>query len=39
MPSREDALAELTKVVEMIAEEYPEKGIPLPTETADIVDT
>jgi predicted RNase H-like HicB family nuclease len=30
MPSREEALAELTRVSEMIAEEYRAKCIPLP---------
>ncbi|HYV31840.1 MAG: type II toxin-antitoxin system HicB family antitoxin [Acidobacteria bacterium] len=37
MPTREGALAELTKVFEMIAEEYREKGIPLPADTTEIV--
>lgn len=37
MPSREAALAELTKVFAMIAEEYREKGIPLPADTTEIV--
>ena len=36
-PTREEALAELEKVFEMIAEEYREKGLPLPTETTSIV--
>jgi len=39
MPSREDALAELTKVVEMIREEYREKAIPLPADATEIVHT
>lgn len=30
MPTLEEALAELTKVFETIAEEYHEKGMPLP---------
>jgi predicted RNase H-like HicB family nuclease len=37
MPTREGALAELEKVFEMIAEEYHEKGIPLPADTIEIV--
>lgn len=37
MPTREAALAELTQVFEMIAEEYREKGIPLPADTTEIV--
>ncbi len=37
MPTREAALAELSDVFEMIAEEYREKGIPLPADTTDIV--
>ena len=37
MPSREEALAELTDVFAMIAEEYREKGIPLPADTTEIV--
>lgn len=37
MPSREEALAELTDVFAMIAEEYDEKGIPLPADTTEIV--
>jgi predicted RNase H-like HicB family nuclease len=37
MPTREAALAELGKVFEMIAEEYQEKGIPLPADTTEIV--
>ncbi len=34
MPTRETARAELTKVFEMIAEEYREKRLPLPRNTA-----
>ena len=37
MPTREEALAELTRVFEMIAEEYREKGLPLPADTTEIV--
>ena len=37
MPTREEALAELSRVFEMIAEEYRERNIPLPTDTTEIV--
>ena len=37
MPTREAALAELGSVFEMIAEEFREKGIPLPADTTEIV--
>lgn len=37
MPTREEALAELTGVFDMIAEEYREKGLPLPADTTEIV--
>lgn len=37
MASREEALKELTAVFEMIAEEYREKGVPLPADTTEIV--
>ena len=37
MPTREDALAELAKVFDMISEEYREKGLPLPKDTTEIV--
>jgi len=37
MTTREAALAELSNVFEMIAEEYREKGIPLPADTTEIV--
>jgi predicted RNase H-like HicB family nuclease len=37
MPTRAEALAELTNVFDMIAEEYREKGIPLPPDTTEIV--
>jgi len=37
MDSREAALSELTKVFEMIADEYREKGLPLPKDTTELV--
>ena len=37
MPTREAALAELTDVFQMIAEEYREKGLALPTDTTEIM--
>lgn len=37
MPTREEALAELGPVFDMIAEEFLEKGIPLPKDTTEIV--
>jgi predicted RNase H-like HicB family nuclease len=37
MPSREEALAELTLVFEMIAQEYREKNLPLPADSTEIV--
>jgi predicted RNase H-like HicB family nuclease len=37
MSSREEALAELGCVFEMIAEEYREKRMPLPADTTEIV--
>lgn len=37
MPTREEALAELNDVFAMIADEYHEKGIPLPADTTEIV--
>ena len=37
MLTREAALAELGNVFEMIAEEYREKGVPLPADTTEIV--
>lgn len=37
MPTREAALAELSNVFEMLAEEYSEKGLPLPGDTTEIV--
>lgn len=36
MNTREEALAELGRVFEMIAEEYREKGLPLPQGTTEI---
>ncbi|HET6200799.1 MAG: type II toxin-antitoxin system HicB family antitoxin [Candidatus Acidiferrales bacterium] len=37
MPTREQALAELSDVFRMIAEEYSEKGTPLPADTTEIL--
>ncbi len=37
MPTREEALAELRLVFDMIEEEYREKGLPLPPDTTEIV--
>lgn len=37
MPTREEALHELSDVFQMIADEYREKGIPLPADTTEIV--
>jgi predicted RNase H-like HicB family nuclease len=37
MPSREEALAELSNVFEIITEEYREKGLPLPADSTEIV--
>lgn len=37
MPSREEALAELARVFEMIAQEYREKGLTLPADTTEIL--
>ena len=37
MDTREAALAELTQVFAMIAEEYHEKGLELPADTTEIV--
>ena len=37
MPTREAALAELSQVFDMIAEEYQERGLPLPKDTTEIV--
>jgi len=37
MPTREEALAELARVFEMIAGEYAERGVALPADTTAIV--
>ncbi len=37
MATREEALAELRRVFDMIAEEYQERGAPLPEDTTEIV--
>jgi predicted RNase H-like HicB family nuclease len=37
MPTREEALAELEGVFEMIAAEYGERGLPLPADSTAIV--
>ncbi|MGB8770201.1 MAG: type II toxin-antitoxin system HicB family antitoxin [Candidatus Korobacteraceae bacterium] len=37
MATREEALSELAGVFQMIAEEYLEKGTPLPVDTTEIV--
>ena len=37
MPTREEALAELSEVFEMIANEYRGKGLPLPADSTEIV--
>lgn len=37
MPTREEALSELTRVFEVLAEEYRERGQPLPQDTTAIV--
>jgi len=37
MPTREQALQELSNVFQMLAEEYREKGIPLPADSTEIV--
>ncbi len=37
MATREQALAELSHVFDMIAQEYREKGLPLPKDTTEIV--
>ncbi len=37
MNTREEALAELSHVFDMIAEEYRERGVPLPKDTTEIV--
>jgi predicted RNase H-like HicB family nuclease len=37
MPTRDEALAELAHVFDMIAEEFLEKGVPFPEDTTEIV--
>ncbi|HAM58681.1 MAG TPA: type II toxin-antitoxin system HicB family antitoxin [Candidatus Rokubacteria bacterium] len=37
MPTREEALAELGHVFDMITEEFLERGVPLPEDTTEIV--
>lgn len=37
MPTREAALGELANVFQMLAEEYSQKGVPLPSDTTEIV--
>ncbi len=37
MPTREAALEELSNVFQLLAEEYSEKGLPLPADTTEIV--
>ena len=37
MPTRGEALEELSHVFDMIAEEYQERGTPLPEDTTEIV--
>jgi predicted RNase H-like HicB family nuclease len=37
MPAREEALAELSAVFNLIAEEYRDKGLALPSDTTEIV--
>lgn len=37
MPTREGALAELRDVFQMIADEYEERGKPLPADTTEVV--
>ena len=37
MATREEALAELVKVFEMIEDEYREKGLPLPADTTEVI--
>jgi predicted RNase H-like HicB family nuclease len=39
MPTRDEALAELRQVFELIAEEYRETGRDLPADTTEIVNT
>jgi len=37
MPTRNEALAELERVFEMISAEYTERGRPLPSDTTEII--
>jgi predicted RNase H-like HicB family nuclease len=37
MDTREEALAELVQVFNMVAESYRERGVPLPADTTEIV--
>jgi len=37
MPTREEALTELGRVFVMLAAEYREKGLPLPSDTTEVV--
>jgi len=37
MPTYAEAVAELSEVFKMVAQEYGEKGMPLPVDTAEIV--
>ena len=37
MRTREEALTELGRVFDMVAEEFSEKGVPLPEDTTEIV--
>ena len=37
MPTRQEALAELTTVFNMIAEEYSERGARLPADTTEVI--
>jgi predicted RNase H-like HicB family nuclease len=37
MPTREQALEELSRVFQMVSEEYKEKGLALPADTTEIM--
>ena len=37
MPTRQEAIAELARVFEMIREEYAEKGDPLPADSTEVL--
>ncbi len=37
MPTRQEAVAELARVFEMIREEYAEKGDPLPVDSTEVL--